>query len=45
MPPVHLPIYVASLGPANLRLTGDLADGWIGTSFFPEVPTGPTGPD
>ena len=30
-----IPIYVASLGPANLRLTGELADGWIGNSFFP----------
>ncbi len=37
MPPLHLPIYIASLGPANLRLTGELADGWIGTSFFPET--------
>ena len=37
MPPTHLPIYVASLGPANLRLTGELADGWIGNSFFPET--------
>jgi F420-dependent oxidoreductase-like protein len=37
MQPSHLPIYVASLGPANLRLTGELADGWIGTSFFPET--------
>jgi F420-dependent oxidoreductase-like protein len=36
MPAVHVPIYVASLGPANLRLTGELADGWIGNSFFPE---------
>jgi F420-dependent oxidoreductase-like protein len=36
MAPVHVPIYVASLGPANLRLTGELADGWIGNSFFPE---------
>jgi F420-dependent oxidoreductase-like protein len=36
-PPVHVPIYVASLGPANLRLTGELADGWIGNSFFPET--------
>jgi alkanesulfonate monooxygenase SsuD/methylene tetrahydromethanopterin reductase-like flavin-dependent oxidoreductase (luciferase family) len=27
---------VASLGPANLRLTGELADGWIGTAFLPE---------
>jgi alkanesulfonate monooxygenase SsuD/methylene tetrahydromethanopterin reductase-like flavin-dependent oxidoreductase (luciferase family) len=30
-----IPIDVASLGPANLRLTGELADGWIGNSFFP----------
>ena len=37
MPPTHVPIYVASLGPANLRLTGELADGWIGNSFFPET--------
>lgn len=37
MPPTHIPIYVASLGPANLRLTGELADGWIGNSFFPET--------
>ena len=25
------------LSPANLRLTGELADGWIGNSFFPET--------
>ncbi|MDA8293393.1 MAG: LLM class flavin-dependent oxidoreductase [Actinomycetota bacterium] len=37
LPPTHLPIYVAALGPANLRLTGELADGWIGNSFFPET--------
>jgi F420-dependent oxidoreductase-like protein len=37
LPPRHLPIYIASLGPANLRLTGELADGWIGTAFFPET--------
>lgn len=36
MPATFIPIYVASLGPANLRLTGELADGWIGNSFFPE---------
>jgi len=36
-PPVDVPIYVASLGPANLALTGELADGWIGSSFFPET--------
>jgi alkanesulfonate monooxygenase SsuD/methylene tetrahydromethanopterin reductase-like flavin-dependent oxidoreductase (luciferase family) len=37
MPPASVPIYVAALGPANLRLTGELADGWIGNSFFPET--------
>lgn len=36
-PPAPVPIYVASLGPANLALTGELADGWIGTSFLPEA--------
>jgi F420-dependent oxidoreductase-like protein len=35
-PPVEVPVYVASLGPANLRLTGALADGWIGNSFLCE---------
>jgi F420-dependent oxidoreductase-like protein len=37
LPATRIPIYIASLGPANLRLTGELADGWIGTSFFPET--------
>ena len=36
-PPVHVPIYVAALGPRNLELTGELADGWIGGSFIPET--------
>jgi F420-dependent oxidoreductase-like protein len=36
MAPLHVPVYVAALGPNNLRLTGELADGWIGNSFFPE---------
>ncbi len=31
-----IPIYLASMGPANLRLTGAKADGWIGTAFLPE---------
>jgi F420-dependent oxidoreductase-like protein len=34
--PVDVPIYIASLGPKNLELTGEIADGWIGNSFFPE---------
>jgi coenzyme F420-dependent oxidoreductase len=25
----NVPIYIASLGPQNLRLTGELADGWL----------------
>jgi F420-dependent oxidoreductase-like protein len=35
-PAAEVPIYVAALGPRNLRMTGELADGWIGTSFVPE---------
>jgi F420-dependent oxidoreductase-like protein len=31
-----IPIHVASMGPANLRLTGAKADGWVGTAFLPE---------
>src|ERR1700731_1329782 len=31
-----LPIYLAALSPATLRLTGRIADGWLGTSFVPE---------
>ncbi len=34
--PVHVPIYVAAMGPANLRLTGELGDGWLGNAFIPE---------
>ena len=35
-PRPNLPIYLATLGPKNLELTGELADGWLGTSFMPE---------
>jgi F420-dependent oxidoreductase-like protein len=31
-----IPIYLAALSPATLRLTGEIADGWLGTSFVPE---------
>jgi F420-dependent oxidoreductase-like protein len=34
--PVEVPMYVAALGPRNLELTGELADGWIGNAFVPE---------
>lgn len=31
-----LPIHLATLSPRMLRLTGRVADGWLGTSFVPE---------
>ena len=31
-----LPIYLATLGPKSLELTGEQANGWLGTSFIPE---------
>jgi F420-dependent oxidoreductase-like protein len=31
-----IPIYLAALSTAMLRLTGEVADGWLGTSFVPE---------
>ncbi|MGW7497529.1 LLM class flavin-dependent oxidoreductase [Streptomyces luteogriseus] len=31
-----LPIYLATLSPKMLHLTGEIADGWLGTSFVPE---------
>ena len=36
LPPVEVPIYVAALGPRNLELTGELADGWLGNAFVPD---------
>jgi F420-dependent oxidoreductase-like protein len=32
----NIPIYLATLSPAGLTLCGELADGWLGTSFTPE---------
>ena len=31
-----IPIYLATLSPKLLELTGEIADGWLGTSFVPE---------
>ena len=31
-----VPVYIAALGPKNLALTGEIADGWIGNAFVPE---------
>lgn len=35
--PRPVPVYVAAMGPRNLRLTGELADGWLGNAFIPEA--------
>ncbi|HLZ68698.1 MAG TPA: LLM class F420-dependent oxidoreductase [Dehalococcoidia bacterium] len=35
-PPAEVPIYLATLGPKSLELTGALADGWIASAFMPE---------
>jgi F420-dependent oxidoreductase-like protein len=35
--PAPVPVYVAAMGPANLRLTGEAADGWLGNAFVPEA--------
>ncbi len=32
-----MPVYVAAMGPRNLRLTGETADGWLGNAFIPEA--------
>jgi F420-dependent oxidoreductase-like protein len=35
--PQRVPVYVAAMGPQNLRLTGEAADGWLGNAFIPEA--------
>jgi F420-dependent oxidoreductase-like protein len=35
-PRPDIPIYLATLSPKSLEMTGELADGWLGTSFMPE---------
>ena len=35
-PRPHIPIYLATLSPKSLEMTGELADGWLGTSFMPD---------
>jgi len=35
-PQPNIPVYLATLSPNSLELTGEVADGWIGTSFMPE---------
>lgn len=36
-PPVRVPIFLATLAPYSLRMTGEIADGWLGTSFTPDA--------
>ena len=36
-PRPNLPIYLATLGPKSLQMTGEVADGWLGTCFMPEA--------
>ncbi len=35
-PPHRVPIYLATLGPRSLEMTGALADGWVASAFIPE---------
>ncbi|WP_426567128.1 LLM class F420-dependent oxidoreductase [Angustibacter sp. McL0619] len=32
----EIPLYLAAVGPKNLELTGEVADGWLGIFFSPE---------
>jgi F420-dependent oxidoreductase-like protein len=36
----RLPIYLAAMGPKNLALAGEVADGWLGFLFAPEHAAG-----
>jgi F420-dependent oxidoreductase-like protein len=36
----RIPIYVAALGPKNVEMTAEVADGWIPTLFWPEKAQG-----
>ncbi|MGD9932670.1 MAG: LLM class flavin-dependent oxidoreductase [Dehalococcoidia bacterium] len=35
-PPGQVPIYLATLGPRSLGMTGEIADGWLASSFMPD---------
>ncbi len=37
-PPADIPIYLATLTPRALEMTGAIADGWLGTCFTPDQP-------
>lgn len=35
-PQPDIPVYLATLSPRGLEMTGEIADGWLGTSFMPD---------
>jgi F420-dependent oxidoreductase-like protein len=35
-PREHIPIYLAAVGPKNLELAGEIADGWLAVFYSPE---------
>ncbi len=39
----HLPIYLAAVGPKNLELAGEVADGWLAIFYAPEFAPDPLG--
>lgn len=41
----RIPIHVASLGPKNVQMTAELADGWLPILFHPAKATAVWGPD
>src|SRR5919198_891700 len=40
----HIPIYLAVIGPKNLELAGEIADGWLSIFFAPEYAEGSLAP-
>jgi F420-dependent oxidoreductase-like protein len=36
VPPADVPVYLATLGPKALEVTGEIADGWLASSFMPD---------
>ena len=43
-PRADLPIYLAAIGPKNVELTAEIADGWLPIFFSPERSSGTYGP-
>jgi alkanesulfonate monooxygenase SsuD/methylene tetrahydromethanopterin reductase-like flavin-dependent oxidoreductase (luciferase family) len=43
-PREHIPIYLAAVGPKNLELAGEIADGWLAVFFAPDSAADLTAP-